>query len=103
MASGLLGAANPAAATDTTLYTVPAGKLSTVNVSITNRGSGLAKVRLALAATASPTTSEWLEYDVPLPANGVLERTGIVMEAGKLLVVYTDVATVSCNAFGFEE
>lgn len=103
MASGLLGTANPTAATNTTLYTVPAGKLSTVNASITNRGSGLAKVRLALAAAASPTTSEWLEYDVPLPANGVLERTGIVMEAGKLLVVYTDVATVSCNVFGFEE
>ena len=103
MPSGILGTVAPAAATNTTLYTVPAGKLTTANVSICNRGSGQIKVRLALSAGAAPTSAEWLEYDTPIPGNGVLERTGLVLEAGKNIVVYTDVATASCVAFGFEE
>lgn len=103
MPSGRLGAADLLAATDTALYTVPAGKTATLNVSLCNRGTAAVKVRLALAAAAAPTNAEYLEYDVSIPANGVLERSGIVADAGKIIVVRSDVATVSAVAFGFEE
>jgi len=33
----------------------------------------------------------------------VLERTGIVATAGKLVVVYVSLANVSVNIYGFEE
>lgn len=55
MASGRLGANDLAATTNTTVYTVPAGKLATFNVSITNRTSVAVSVRLAVASSSSPT------------------------------------------------
>lgn len=103
MPSGRLGAADLAAAANTTLFTVPAGKITTFTVSLCNRGSASAKVRLAIAEAAAPINAEYLEYDTSIPANGVLERSGLVAEAGKLIVVRSDVATVSAVAFGFEE
>lgn len=103
MPTGRLGAADLAAATDTSLYTVPASKTASLTVSLCNRGAAAAKVRLALAAAAAPTNAEYLEFDVSIPANGVLERSGIIADAGKMIVVRSDVATVSAVAFGFEE
>jgi hypothetical protein len=103
MASGTLGQSAPAAATNTTVYTVPAAKVASTIVSIMNRGPNSAAVRLAVAATGTPTTSEWLEYDTPLEAGGVLERTGIVASAGKNFVVYASTATVSVSVYGYED
>lgn len=103
MASGILGQSAPAAATNTTVYTVPVSKLASTIVSITNRGPNSAAIRLAVAATGTPADSEWLEFDTPLEAGGVLERTGIVANAGENFVVYTSAATVSVSIYGYEE
>jgi len=83
MATGRLGVADLSAATNTTLYTVPTSTFSVVTVSILNRGATAATIRLAVAASATPADSEYLEYDTSLSAKGVLERTGIVIDAGK--------------------
>ena len=42
-----------------------------------------------------PTAAEYIEYDTEVLAHGVLERFGIVMDAGKKLVVYTSPTNVS--------
>ena len=102
MASGILGQSAPAATTYTTVYTVPSATTSTFNVNIVNTGSSPVNVRLALAAGATPTTSEFIEYDVNLLANGVLERSGFVAQATKRVVVYSDIATVSVSVYGYE-
>jgi hypothetical protein len=102
MATGLLGQAALSAATDTTLYTVPLGYFSLVSVSICNRGSSIASIRVALADAATPTSAEYIEYDAQIGANGVLERTGIMMNEGKNLVVYANNANISVSAFGIE-
>lgn len=102
MATGRLGAADLSAATNTTVYTVPATTFSVVTVSVCNRGSSTATVRIAVAATSTPTGAEWLEYDSSVLAKGVLERTGIVMDAGKLLVVYSSNASVNAVVLGIE-
>jgi hypothetical protein len=74
MASGILGQSALAATTNTTVYTVPASTHAVVNVSILNRSaSAAATIRLALSTTGSPTNAEWIEYDVSLPKNGILE------------------------------
>jgi hypothetical protein len=39
---------------------------------------------------------------VQIGANGVLERTGIMMNATKNLVVYASNANISASAFGIE-
>ena len=102
MATGRLGTADLAVTTNTTLYTVPTGYFTVATVSIVNRSNASATVRLAMSATATPGAAEWLEYDVEILPKGVLERTGIVMDAGKNLVVYSSLANVGAMAFGIE-
>lgn len=102
MATGRLGAENLAAATNTTVYSVPADTFSVVSLSLCNRGNQAVNVRVAVAASATPTDAEWIEYDTEVLGKGVLERTGIVMDSGKLLVVYSNAANVSAVAFGIE-
>lgn len=103
MASGILGQSAPAATTNTVVYTVSAGKLATFNVNMVNTGVSPVAVRLAVAATSTPSTAEYVEYDVIIPANGVLERGGLVANATKNVVVYTTAATLSVSIFGYEE
>lgn len=102
MATGRLGANDLAAATNTTVYTVPSDTFSVVTLSICNRGNQAIAVRVAVSAAATPTAAEWIEYDTEVLGKGVLERTGIVMDAGRLLVVYSSAANVSAVAFGIE-
>lgn len=103
MATGILGQAAPAAATLTTVYTVPSAKVATFNVSIVNRGVTVAAVRIAISATGTPSTSEYIEYDAIIPVNGVLERGGLVAQATKNVVVYSSIAGTSVSAYGYEE
>lgn len=105
MPTGRLGNANITTTADTTVYTVPASTFSVVSVNVVNRSSSAsAQIRIAVASSATPGLSEYIEYDSALVANGVLERTGIVMDAGKLIVVQTPTATpaLSVVVYGIE-
>ena len=102
MATGILGQAALVASTNTTVYTVPSNIFTVFSVSVLNRGTSAVTVRIALAATGTPTNAEWIEYDVTLDPSGVLERTGLMMNATKNLVVYTTGSSVSVSAFGIE-
>lgn len=105
MATGRLGTANITSTVATTAYTVPAATFSVVSVNIVNRSSSAAAlIRLAVSSTATPGADEWIEFDSSLVANGVLERTGIVLDAGKLIVVQTTTATptLSVVVYGIE-
>jgi hypothetical protein len=94
MATGRLGIANITTTADTTLYTVPANTFSVVTVNVVNRSSSAAaEIRIAVASSATPALGEYIEYDSDIVASGVLERTGIVMDSGKLIVVSTPTAT----------
>jgi hypothetical protein len=102
MATGRLGTADLSATTNTTVYTCPSSTFAVVTVSVCNRGSTPATIRLAIAASASPTDAEYIEYDTTIAANGVLERTGIVLDAGKLLVVRSSAVGVNAVVYGIE-
>lgn len=102
MAIGILGQSDPAATTNTTVYTVPASLSATVNINICNRGTSAITARLAVATAATPANAEWIEYDASIPASGVLERTGIVAQTGRRVVVYVSAATASVNVYGYE-
>ena len=102
MATGRLGAQDLAAAANTTLYTVPVDTFAVVSVSLCNRSNQACNVRMAVSNTATPSNAEWIEFDTELLGKGVLERTGIVMDAGKFLVVYSNAARVTAVAFGIQ-
>lgn len=105
MPTGRLGTANITTTSNTTLYTVPASTFAVVSVNVANRSSSAsASIRIAVASSATPGLDEYVEYDSSLVANGTLERTGLVMDAGKLLVVQTPTATPSLSVvvYGIE-
>jgi hypothetical protein len=102
MATGRLGIADLAAVTNTTVYTVPASTFTVATLSICNRSASAITVRVAIASAATPANSEFIEFDTQILAKGVLERTGIVMDAGKLLVVRSSSLDVSAVVYGIE-
>lgn len=105
MASGKLGAATIPASAYTTVYTVPADTVATINLSLVNRGGSPATIRVAVSdELVTPLDADFIEYDSVLPgAGGILERTALVAGAGEKVMVYSDVATVSARVHGFEE
>lgn len=103
MASGKFGSASLSVGVATLLYTVPAGTVSTVNVRFANKNAASAKVRLAIGVGASPADSDYLSYDQSIPANGIIEDTGIVCGAGEKVWAYSTATGVSVRVHGFEE
>lgn len=102
MATGRLGSANLAASTNTTVYTVPATTFSVVTLSICNRSNSAMTCRVSLSTTTTPAADEWIEYDTEILPKGVLERTGLVMQTGLNLIVWSSIANVSAMAIGIE-
>lgn len=103
MATGLLGASDVSASTNTTLFTVASGKTASFSVCFCNRSALPVLVRLALCTSGTPGVSEYVIYDAVVNGNGSLERTGLILNAGKLVVVYTSGPGISATAYGFEE
>ena len=98
MASGKLGSADLAAATDTLLFTATA--VQTFNVRFTNRNTSPIKVCLAIGIGASPAAADYIDYDVGVIANGILEDTALVCSNGEKVWVRSNTANVSVRAHG---
>lgn len=105
MATGRLGAIDLAATTLTVLYTTPANTITTTNISICNRNTVAAQIRVAVinGSIGSILDSDYIEYDIPLNANGVIERTGIVLAAGQTIAIYCNLSNISAVCWGFED
>jgi len=102
MATGILGTADLAATTNTVVYTVPNETFGVVSINITNRNAQARDIRIALAAADTPENSEWIEFDSELLGNGVIERSGVVLDAGKRVVAYSDSTDVNVVVYGIE-
>ena len=100
MTTGLLGSADLAAATLTTICTLPAGSQS-FTVNVCNRNNTNVVIRIAPMSTlATPTNAEYFVYDSNLQANDVMQLSGLTSGSAKLVVVYSDTANVSVNVYG---
>jgi len=105
MASGILGTASlTVASTNTVVYTVPTSKTAVVTVSVLNRDStNYTNINLAISATGAITNTNYIEFGAGLIPNGVLERSGIVMDAGKKIVVGSSNGKTTVTVWGYEE
>jgi len=103
------GALDLLANIDTVLMSGANGFNSTANIRFTNRNSTPVTVRLALVdapsgtALASLSNEDYLEFDIEIRANGVLENTGIPIPEDFSLVVRSNTNNVTAMAYGFEE
>ena len=103
MASGRLGTPSDlAVSTNTSIYTCPSSTFTVASVNICNRNATAVTVRLAIATTGTPAVSEWIEFGTTIPANGVLERTGLALDAAKHIVVHSSATNVTAMAYGIE-
>jgi hypothetical protein len=94
-----------AATTYSTAYTCPTSTFAVATISLCNRSTASRTVRIAVTTTAgpsAPSNGEFIEYDTELLSKGVLERTGIVLQAGMRLVVWSSGNEVSVVVYGIE-
>jgi hypothetical protein len=103
--SGRLGAEDLLPLLDTFIYSVPSNKISTFNISVCNRNTEEALIRLATVFPDEiiPTSKDYIEYDVELLPNQVLERTGIVLQSQYSVYAYSSVSSVTVQIWGWEE
>ena len=103
MASGILGTPTDLTAdTLVTIYTCPPQTFTVASISFCNRSENNALIRLAIAELDTPANPEWIEYDYTIGAHDILERTGLILDAGKKLVVSSNIAEVNVCAYGIE-
>ena len=90
--------------TDTLVYTVPAGKISSLTVSVCNQSpSADARISMALTPLPASTANSYIEFNAIVPSSGVLERSAIVLEAGNTIRVSSTISNTSVVVFGIEE
>jgi hypothetical protein len=101
----VLGQSNPAAATLTTLYTVP-GATSTIcsTLSVCNTSSTGTTFRVAVRpAGASIAASQYLIYDSTISGNdSVFLTLGISLATTDIVSVYGAASTLAFSLFGVE-
>jgi hypothetical protein len=102
----ILGQSNPAATTNTDLYTVPTARRAVVStIVICEQGGGTPTVRVyARINGAAAAVGNAVVYELPLAANqhvGITE--GWTLAAGDVITVRASTTGVSFTLFGNEE
>jgi len=97
---------NPAATTETTLYTVPSSTSAVVStLSICNQAGSSGTYRIAVrpAADASTAAKHWIVYGATVAASDSIMLTlGVTLATGDVIRVYGSSANMSFAAFGSE-
>ncbi len=102
----VLGQSDPAAATLTSAYTVPAATSAVVStIVVANRSAVPTSFRLAIRpAGAAIANQHYISFDVPIGANEVVTLTiGVTLATTDVVSVYATLATLSFNIFGVEK
>lgn len=100
---GILGQLNPAANTQTTLYTVPSSTSAVIStVSICNLSANATTYRIALQkANATLANSQYIAYDSSVPASDTIALSlGLTLGNTDVVSVYAGTGNVAFSIFG---
>lgn len=101
----VLGQLNPAALTETTLYTCPTSTSAIISNIITcNQGALPATIRIAVRPDgAAVEAKHYIVFSAIVAAYETKEfALGVTIDTADLLTVYASTATMSFNAFGVQ-
>jgi len=101
----VLGQSNPAANTNTTLYTCPAATQTVIStLTIANQGASSATYRIAIRPNGATLAAEhYIVYDVTAGGNSTTAYTlGLTVDASDIITVRASTTDLSFNAFGSE-
>jgi hypothetical protein len=101
----VLAQSAPSATTNTDVYTVGAGKQTTIStITIANRGATSTTYRIAVRPNGATLANEhYIAYDATVPANDTIALTiGVTCDAADVVTVYASTANLSVNIFGAE-
>ena len=104
MATGILGQVE-CTTNNQVVYTVPSSTFAVVTVSFTNRDTTNREIRLAITNDEQSLSAElwkYIEFDAELLPSGVLERSGLVVDAGQKIVVFANSTNVGVTVYGIE-
>ena len=103
MKNGIHGAYNLYAETPQSIAQCRTDNLSTLTVNFCNRNNAPVRIRLGFtdAESVFDVGTGWIEYDIEIPGNGVIERTGVVLPVGYFLTAQSDTSNVSVQAWGY--
>lgn len=94
--------------TNNLVYTSPTGYYSVFNVSVCNTNSTAVTIKMAISTSSTAggvLTAEYIEFDTPIPAKGVFERTGLITSGASAPYVYVQANTaagVNVTVYGIE-
>jgi len=100
----VLGQSNPAAATDTTLYTVPAATETVVStITVANLGT-TGTFRIAIRPNGAAIANQhYIVYEATLNSNDSITLTlGITIDASDVITVRASNTSFAFQAFGSE-
>lgn len=80
---------------NTTLYTVPVGKIAIATLNVCNTSDSSSTVSVSIGGI-------FLEKNTQLPSSGVLERTALVLEANEAISITTS-SVCDVRLYGIEE
>jgi len=101
----VLGQSNPAATTNTSLYTVPAATSAVVStITVANLGASAGTFRVAIRPAGEAIANKhYIAYDTTIASVDTLTLTlGITLATTDVITVYASSATMSFNAYGSE-
>jgi hypothetical protein len=101
----VLGQANPASNTFTTLYTVPAATSTVVStINVCNQGIANDTFRIAIRPGGETLVPKhYISFNTVVPAYDSISLTvGITLATTDIITVYANASTTSFNVFGSE-
>jgi hypothetical protein len=85
------------------IHQVPSSYTLSFSANFCNSTTSSIAVRLAISATTSPTSAEWILYDTIISANSSVMFTGLVADQAQYIVALADATGCNVNIIGYQE